>query len=48
MVLLNNFSDGKEYLNIANGLTAIAVSVVIFALGVYMIVRTKKQIKTVN
>ena len=43
VVLLNNFSDGKEYLNIANGLTAIAVSVVIFALGVYMIVRTKKQ-----
>ena len=43
VVLLNNFSEGTEHLNIANGLTAIAVSIVIFALGIYMIVRTKKQ-----
>lgn len=44
VVLLNNFSVGTANLNIANGLTGMAVSVVIFALGVYMIVGIR-QIK---
>ena len=43
VVLLNNFAKGVEHLNIANGLTAIAVSIAIFSMGIYMLVRVKKQ-----
>ncbi len=43
VVLLNTFSGGAENLNIANGLVGMAVSIVIFALGVYMIVGIEKM-----
>ncbi|MBQ8503281.1 MAG: hypothetical protein IJ491_03275 [Clostridia bacterium] len=45
VVLLNNFAQGVSNLNIANGLTGMLVSIVIFSLGIYMIVGIIKHQK---
>ncbi len=43
VVLLNNFSQGAENLNIANGLTGMTVSAAIVFIGVRMIVAVRRE-----
>ena len=45
VVLLNNFPQGAENLNIANGLTGMAVSAAIVFIGVRMIVAVRPKEK---